>query len=111
VRDVDARAGLAGQREVAEDHDLLGGAVPSLETEHGGDDALVHDPAVGEIQVLAMIDHRNAEHRRVLQRLAEERPRDDRPSVVGDRHGPSRDEIADLGELFPLRPLLMAPMG
>ena len=65
--------------------------------------ALVRDAVALERRVLAVVDHRHAEHRRVFERPPHQQRRLDRPAVVGDRDAAGRAQVADLGQLLALR--------
>ena len=103
VRDVDAAAGHLGQRDVALDHDRLGDAGNPLQPEQAGDRAFVRDAVALERRILAVVDDRHAEHRRVFERPPHQQRRRDRPAVVGDRDAAGGAQVADLGQLLALR--------
>ena len=62
--------------------------------------ALVRDTVALERRILAMVDHGNAAHRRVLERTTHQQCRQDRLPIVGHRHAAGRLEIRNLGEVL-----------
>ncbi len=63
---------VAGEREVARDHDALGDGRVAAEAELGRDDALVHVAAARERRLLAVHRDRPPGGRAVLERAAHE---------------------------------------
>jgi hypothetical protein len=103
-RDVEPASGRLGDRHVARDHDLLrrGGDPAEPQTER--DQALVHAAARAEPLVLRVVDHRNAEDPRVLERAAHQVRVRDRHAVVGDGDDSRLAHLADLGEVLAPEP-------
>ena len=74
-------------------------------------EAFVHDAAAGQVEVLAVAQDRLVEHAAIFERPPHDLGADDRRIVVGEGDGAPFDEAADLGQLGPARPLVMAPTG
>ena len=85
VGDVVAGPGRFGEQDVARDDDVFGDARPTAQTEPRRDDPLVHLRALGERVVFGVLDDREIEGARVLERAAHDRARRDAAPVVGDR--------------------------
>ena len=100
VEEVERPLFVAGEREVAADHDALGHGRVATEPELGRDVALVHVPAAGEGLLLAVKRKWPAVGEPVLERTAHERRRAHRLSVVREAHGPGLGELDHLGELL-----------
>ena len=77
------------------------GQPPSPEL--GGDGAVVHVPAARERRLLAVERERPARELGVLECAPEQRRRDDRPAVVGERDRAGVAELAQLGQLLALQ--------
>ena len=60
----------------------------------------VRDAIPRERHVLAVVDHRHVEHRRVLERTSHQRRVGHGTSVVGHGDAARSPELADLGELL-----------
>ena len=96
-------AGQLRERDVALDHDRLGRAGNAAQPERAATIALVRDAVALERRILAVIDDRHAEHRRVLERAPHQQRRRHRPAVVGERDAAGGLLLAELGELLALR--------
>jgi len=84
VLQVDVRAGVSGQDDVACDDHVLGGVRPAAKAEPGGHHALVHRRPLGHGLVLAVIHDRQVEHLGVLDRAAHDLVVLHAPAVIGD---------------------------
>jgi hypothetical protein len=115
VRDMDPRAGMPRQLDIAGDDDVLGDRRPGRQPEPAGDLALVAaGRPVGEPGVLGVLGDGAAERLDVVQGPAHEPGVVDALAVVGeDPHpGPRAGHEAELGELGALAsPLDTAPIG
>jgi len=85
VLQVDVRAGVFGEDDVAGHDHVLGGIGPSAQAQAGGDHALVHHRALRHRIILAVIHHRQIEHAGVLDRPPHEIVGLHAFAVVGDR--------------------------
>ena len=99
MHQVDRPADLAGEGEVARDHQALAERRPRAETELGCDQASVRVPALRERGLLAVDRDRAAGDGAVLQRAAHHARGDDRAPVVGESDGAGVGELAHLREL------------
>jgi len=68
-------------------------------------------PCALEIRILGVLDHRDAEPPRQLQRAAHELGVPDRLSVIGDRDRTGGDQVLDLGQALAICPTVTAAMG
>ena len=82
------------------DHDLLGRPGDAAQAERRGVEALVRDAIALERGILAVVDDRQVEHARVLERAAHDQRARDRAPVVGDGHTPGGVQLGDVGELL-----------
>ncbi len=105
VQDVQPAAGQLRQRDVAVDHHLLGGGRHAVQPQPHALEALVHDAAAGQVQVLAMAEHGLVEHPAIFQGAAHDLGADDRRAVVGEGDRAAFDQAADLGQLRALAAL------
>ena len=103
VRHVDRPAGQPAQADVPLDHDRFGLSGLAAQTEGGRAIALVHDAAGGQRRVLAVVDDRYPEHRRVLESPPHEERVGNRMPIVGDPDAAGLAERADLGHPLPPR--------
>jgi hypothetical protein len=102
VRDVYDAARQLGERDIAQRHDRLGLAGNSPETEPRGMKSFVRHPVGLQRLLLAVLDHRHAEHERVFERAAHQQRCRHRVAVVGDRHASSLSQLGDVGQLLAL---------
>jgi hypothetical protein len=93
-------SGSFRQQEISRDHDLFGDGRQCLQPDPRRDGTLVHESAVGEIDVLRVGRHRHLERSSVLECAAHQQRVDNRSAVVGDRHRTRANHLADLGELL-----------
>ena len=100
MRDVHRRPGETAQRDVALHDDLLGGGRQPAQPQDRSVMTFVRDAVARERDVLAVVDDRHVEHRRVLERASHQRRVGHRTSVVGHRDTAGGPELADLGELL-----------
>ena len=103
MRDMQMRARHAGQDHVAGHHRLLRRRGNPAHAQKSGVKPLVHDAAVGEIQILFMGDHRHAQHRRILHRPAHQLPVRHGLTVIADAHAARGTKIGQLRQLFPFQ--------
>src|SRR5262245_38190342 len=97
VQDVQPAAGDGGQLDVAVDHDLFGGGGHAAQAQTHALDALVHDAALGQLEVLGVAEAGLAEHARVFEGAAHDLGADHGRAVVGEGDRAAIDEPADLG--------------
>ena len=95
VLQVDVRAGVFREDDVARDDDVLGGVRPAAQAEAGGHDALVHHGALRHRGVLAVVHDRQVEHLRVFAGAAHELVALHAVAVVGDGDDAGALERAD----------------
>ena len=91
--------GVAGEVEVARDHQALAERRPAAEAELRSDRARVRVPAARQRLLLAVHGDHAPGDRVVLQRAPHHARRCDRPSVVGEPGGPRVGERAHLRQL------------
>ena len=96
-----ARAGDLGQEDVPGHDQFLSGRRPAAQPQRGAPIALVHHPIGHQRDVLAMIQHRQVEHLRVLERAAHHLVVLHAMTVVGDGHDPRLFERPDRRQFFP----------
>ena len=99
VQQVERPRLVAGEREVARDHDALGHGRVAAEAELGRDEALVHVAAARERRLLAVNRHRPRRRGAVLERAPDQPGRDDRAAVVGEPRGAALGQLDHLGQL------------
>jgi hypothetical protein len=102
---VDGLRLVAGEREVAFDHQALRDGRIRAEAELGRDVALVHVPAPRQRWFLAVEGDPAPRDRVVLERPPHKAGGHDRPPVVAEAHGPRLGELGHLGQLATLLPL------
>ena len=66
------------------------------------DRALVHRAALGEVEILGVLDDRQVERARVLERAAHQAGVHHRAAVVGDRDDAGLLHLGDVGERLAL---------
>ena len=94
-----------GQGDFAVDHDLFGRGRHAAQPQPHALEALVHDAAARQLQVLGMAEDRLVEHAAVFHGAAHDLGADDRRTVVGEGDRAALDETADLGQFLALAPL------
>ena len=102
VRHVVPGADVLGEEDVARDDDVLGDARPAAKAEPRRDRPLVHLRAFGERVVLGVLDDRQVERRRVLERAAHDLAVRDAAPVVAHGDGAGVLQVGHLGELLAL---------
>jgi hypothetical protein len=102
VRHVVARAGPLDDLEIARDHRALGARRLALDPDPRRDRALVHRAALGQLEILGVLDDRQIERARVLERAAQHTGVHHGPAVVGDRDDAALLHVADVGEQLAL---------
>ena len=100
MRDVITRAGHFGQQNIAGHHDVFGAAGNAAQAEAHGFEALMHVAAGAEVQILAMVDHGDAEAAGELHGAAHHARVHHRTAVVGNRDGAGVDHRADGGQFL-----------
>ena len=88
------------EEDVARDDRFLARRRPAGQAEQRAPVAFMHDAVADEVVVLAMIEHRQAEHARVLDRAAHQLVILDAMPVVGDRDDAGLRERADRRQFF-----------
>ncbi len=88
------------EQNVARDDGFLARRRPAGQPEQRAPVAFVHHAVADEIVVLAMIEHRQADHARVLHRAPHQLVILNAMAVVGDRDHPGLRERADRRQLF-----------
>src|SRR5439155_17707235 len=63
-------------------------------------DALMHHPTLGEIQILAVLDHRHVEHLRIFERAAKELAVHDWLAIIGNADYTRFEHLAYFRERF-----------
>ncbi len=82
MSEVEARARQLRQRQIACNHHIFRRRGNAGQPQLGGDQAFVHAAAFRQMQILAMIDHREIERQRILHRPAHHQTVHDRAAVV-----------------------------
>ena len=100
-----------GEAHVTGHHDLFGRCGNAFEAKTCRDDPLMHDAALREIGILAVLGNGDAEGLRILQHGTHEVAGRDGVSVVaqGDRTG--FDQLGEFRELLSLLPQRHGPIG
>ena len=88
------------EQNVARDDRFLARRGPAGQTEQGAPVAFVHDAVADEIVVLAVIEHRQADHARVLDRATHQFVILHAVTVVGDRDHAGLGERTDRRQFF-----------
>ena len=109
--DVQVCARHLREDHVAGHHRLLRSRRNSAHAQKRGVKPLVHHPAVAQIRIFFVRDHRNAQHRRVFQRPSHELRVPDRFSVVADPDASGGTKIGNLRQLFPFQSSAHRPDG
>ena len=99
VQQVERPRLVAGEREVAPDHDALGHGRVAAEAELGRDEALVHVAAARERRLFAVNGHRPPCRGAVLERAPDHPWRDDRAAIVAEPRGAALGQLDHLGQL------------
>ena len=89
-----------GEQNIACDDRFLARRRPAGQPEQRAPVAFVHHAVADQIVVLAMIEHRHADHPRVLDRAAHEFVILNAVTVVGDRDDPGLREGTDRRQFF-----------
>ena len=97
-----SRHHVGEDREVARDGRLLGRGRPAAQAEHGRDEPVVRLGALGQADVLGMVDDRQPERARVSQRCPQDRRRPDGRPIVREPDDAGIGELAERRELSPL---------
>jgi hypothetical protein len=103
VGDVHLAAGQLREEHVALHHDGLAGRGRPAQAEQRGHRPFVHGRAVRQRGLLAVIDDREVEGARVLQRPPHDARAGHRPAVVGHRHAAGLAQVAVLRQLLAQR--------
>ena len=102
VQDVQPAAGQLGQGDVAVDHDLLGRGRHAAQAQPHALEALVHDAAARQVEVLAVAEDGLVEHAAVFEGPPHDLGADDGRTVVGEGDRAAVDQAADLGQFLAL---------
>ena len=97
---VESRAGELGEQDIARHHHILGRGRNAAQSKAHALDAFVHVAAGAQVQILAMIDHREAEGARGFHGAAHDARIHDGPAIVGDGDDARLLHQADGGQLF-----------
>src|SRR5258706_14823318 len=95
MREVNMPASQAREQDVADDHDLFRFRRNTLEAKLCAHNPFVHRAAGRKRGLLAVIDHRNLESPRVLQRGPHQLRASDRLAVVADSHGTRTNHLSE----------------
>ena len=94
-----------GEQDIARDDRFLARRRPARQPEQRAPVAFVHDAVADEIVILAMIEHRHADHARIFDRAAHQLVILHAMAVIGDRDDAGLRERADRRQLFARRGL------
>ena len=98
VEEVDRRAGQAHQRDVAGDHDLLGGGRHARDAQPARPAPLVHGAPGGQAGVLAVLGQGDPQALGVVEGPAHERPVLHARAVVGEEGHAEGGQLAERGQ-------------
>jgi hypothetical protein len=104
--EVQARGGnvandLGEDLDIAGDGTCLGGDRPAAQPEHGRDEPVMRLRADGLVEVLGVIDDRQAEHPRVGEGISQQLRALDRRAIVAEARDARIGELAERGEPLP----------
>ena len=88
------------QQNVAHDDGFFAGRRPARQTKQRAPIAFVHHAVADQIVILAMIEHRQAEHARIFDRAPHQFVILNAMAVVGDRDNAGLRKRADRREFF-----------
>ena len=97
VRDVHVTARHLRQQHIARGHDRFGRAGNAPQAEFRRPRPFVRAAITLERLIFAVLDHRHAEHARVLERTSRQKRRRDRVPIVGHRDASRRTQLGDVG--------------
>ena len=96
-------------RQVAGDGADLGRGRPAAQSEDGRDEPVIRFGALGRRGVLGVVDDGQPGHAGVGQGVAQDLWRANGRAVVREAHDAGIAELAQRGQLLPLRPAVTAP--
>ena len=95
-----------GQQNIAHHDRFFARRRPARQPEQRAPVAFVHHAVADEIVILAMIEHRHADHARIFDRAPHQLVILDAVAVIGDRDDSALRERADRRQFFARRDLL-----
>ena len=100
MRKMQMGPGQLGQREIASHHDFFRRRWNPGKSQLRGHDPLVHAAVFREMQILAVIDHRQIERERILHGAPHHLATHHRLPVIGDGYTAGMPQLADFCQLL-----------